>query len=66
MANSLFELVKRVREELPEGFEIIIRMQDGDAWVELETPSASIRYHGDLEEKIQEALFDALEEVTSK
>ena len=66
MANSLFELVKRVQGELPEGCEITICLDHGDSRVVLNTPEAETTYRGDLEDCIHNALFDALEEVTSK
>jgi len=63
MSESFYGLVKRVQAELPEGYEITIRIEGAKWWVELKTPKITTNYYDTLENSIRQALKDALEEA---
>ena len=65
MANELYEAVQKVCEELPEGYEITIRMENGAGWIELETPNGTVDIDSTetLEEGVLVALQYALDEA---
>ena len=64
MANELYEAAERVCKELPEGYEVTIRMENGAGWVELETPTGTLSI--DCPDTLEEGVLEALERALAE